>query len=59
MIITNDPVRTPALPKPCTALPTINTGELGETPQMRLPISKIANETRKVVFVLNPMNMRP
>ena len=54
-----DPVRTPALPSPCTALPTIKTAELGETPQMRLPSSKMANEMRKVVFVSNVVKMRP
>ena len=46
------PENIPAAPRPATARPTIKAVELGETPQMRDPISKIAMPVRKTHLML-------
>ena len=44
------PVPMPAAPTPAMARPTMRVSELGATPQMRLPTSKMKMASRKVIF---------
>jgi hypothetical protein len=49
----------PAPPTPASARPKINAVELGATPQMRLPTSKINTDSKKVYFRSQNLNALP
>ena len=48
----SEPERIPAPPSPAIALPTMNETEVGATPQIREPTSKIRREIRKTHLIL-------
>jgi hypothetical protein len=49
-IIVYAPDPTPAAPRPAMARPTIKAVEFGATPQIKLPISKMKMDIRKLIL---------
>ena len=57
--MTVPPMEMPAPPNPAMARPTMRAVELGATPQMRLPISKMVTLMRKVSLRGKYLNALP